>query len=191
VAGVALVALVATGGACAGGSGSGSGSAPSARLPNGSTKAMAHAFDAKLKPLGWRIQRSELEHQELDPKHPAPGRRHLAVYVRPTRTPTNTDYLKGLADVTRVFLPSLFERYADLASFDVCEEPTEAQDPSDEPKPVTQVLVTRAQSEAIDWGRATPADIAKGGFAHPNTVGLYVSEDLRHSSEWSAMVGNG
>jgi hypothetical protein len=149
---------------------------------------MAKAYDAKLKPLGWRIQRSAMEHVDIDPAHPTKGKQHLAVYVRPLGTPTHADYVKGLTAVTKLFLPALFDTYAELASFDVCQEPTEAQDPADEPKPVTQIVVTRAHAHSVDWAAATPADVVAAGEGHPNTIGIYASQELRESPEWRAIV---
>jgi hypothetical protein len=164
--------------------------APLAALPDGSTAAMAKRFDSALKPLGWRIQRSAFEHVDIDPAHPTTGKQHLAVYVRPLGTPSYADYVNGLSAVTKLFVPALFDQYADLASFDVCEEPTEAQDPADEPKPVTQIVVTRANAHAVAWATATPAEVVAAGTDHPNKIGLYASADLRASPEWGAIVAH-
>jgi hypothetical protein len=162
--------------------------APPAALPPDGTAAMARAFDGPLRKLGWRVQRSELEHQDVDPG-PAdpPGRRHLALYVRPLGQPDNADYIRGLASVAKLFVPSLFARHSELLSFDVCLEPTAAVDPSDEPKPVTQVFVSREQLPRLDWARAGPADMVAGAARHPNALGLFVAEGLRASPEWAAI----
>jgi hypothetical protein len=154
--------------------------------PPVNTAQAAKLFDGRLRPLGWRVQRAELADQQYT-STTVPGRHHLAVYVRPVGTPTNADYVEGLADVTKVFVPLVFDRYPEILSFDVCEEPTEAIDPSDEPKPVTQVLIRRDQLPMVDWRKATPREVVAGSTGHPNAVGLYISPELRKSPEWIAV----
>lgn len=178
---LALLALALLGlPACGGGSGD-----EARPLPPNGTEAVAELFDDKLRPLGWEVQRASLEDNEIPT--PVPGKRHFAVYVRPTGTPTPSDYIEGLATVTKVFLPSVFEDYAELASFDVCLEPTAAEDPSEYPKAVTQVLLSREQSGKNDWAALTPADVIRAGRAHPNTLALTVSSTLGKTPEWAAI----
>lgn len=183
----AVLALAAT--ACAS-DGDGADPVPlaTAELPPSGTAPMAEAYDAALAPLGWRVQRSSLEEQNFEPGTSIPpGRRHLALYLRPTGTPTPQDYFDALATVTRLFVPRLFEDHKGLASFDVCLEPTEADVPSNYPKPLTQVLVTRRQATLLDWARATPADVVAGADRHPNVLTLYVSDELKKSPEWASL----
>lgn len=159
-----------------------------ADLPPGSTAGMAATWNARLAPLGWKVQRSSLEEQLLDPNRPIPpGHRHLALYLRPTGQPTPQDYIDSLATVTKLFVPTLFQSHARLASFDVCLEVAEAVDRSDYPEALTQVVVSRAQADAMDWAALTPADVVAGAERHPNALGLYASEKLQRSPEWSAL----
>jgi hypothetical protein len=160
----------------------------SADLPPSGTSEMAKAYDAKLAPLGWRVQRSSLEEQHFDTSTSIPpGRRHLAVYLRPIGEPTTQDYIDALARVTRVFVPSVFEDHAGLASFDVCLEPTEARDPSNYPKPLTQVLVVRRQAAQFDWASARAVDVVAGSKKQPPVFALHVDDLLRKTPEWGAI----
>ncbi|MDQ1445241.1 MAG: hypothetical protein QOI20_1705 [Acidimicrobiaceae bacterium] len=159
--------------------------APGALPPDG-TAAMAQAYDDALRPLGWRVQRSEVEHRDTPPDFP-PGDRHLSLYLRPTGRPTPADYVAGLASVPKLFLPDLFTRYASLLSFDVCLEPTAADAPEDEPRPVAQVLVQRDEALAFDWQSATPAAIVRRGLGRPNAFALTVAAELRQTPAWKAV----
>lgn len=163
-------------------------SSRSADLPPSSTAGMAAAWNARLAPLGWEVQRSSLEEQLLDPNRPIPpGHRHLALYLRPTGEPTPQDYIDSLATVTKLFVPALFEAHARLASFDVCLEVAEAVDRSDYPEALTQVVVSRAQAGARSWADLTPADVVAGAERQPNALGLYASDKLQRSPEWTAL----
>lgn len=77
--------------------------------------------------------------------------RHYALYVEPVGDRTPEEYVYGLVDLTRVVAPELFERYPELESFDICQEPTADDDDRPEPPATTQVELTRAQVEATDW----------------------------------------
>lgn len=117
-------------------------------LPPASRKHLTQVFAAKLRPFGLRITRAALVNpkQERDPSGT-----HLAVYVEPTGEYSVDEYLDGIVDVTKVFLPYVFNRWKDLKSFDVCQEPRPAVDPRKVPAPETQVYVTRAGSKLVDW----------------------------------------
>lgn len=173
--------------ACAGSDGETEPAAPKPDLPPDGTGPIAALYDERLKPLGWRVQRSSLE-ERAQPQPKPPGKRHLAVYLRPTGTPTPNDYLDGLATVTKAFLPSVFDEYPGLQSFDVCLEPTEAEDPSGYPTTLTQVLVNRPQVRAVDWAEADAAEVVASGIVrHPNTLVLLVAPSLRATPEWAAL----
>ncbi|HZQ27747.1 MAG TPA: hypothetical protein VFA94_08610 [Acidimicrobiales bacterium] len=177
VVGVAVVSLAA---AC-------TSSEKRADVPADGAAAMIKVYGPQLQALGWTVQRSEVQHNDV-PGVAAPGKRHLAVYVRPVGKKTPAEYIDGLATVSRVFLPDVFSRWPGLESFDVCEEPSVEDDPADEPKPVTQILVTRKQAATVDWPNARPVDVVKAGTGHPNTIVLYASPELSSTREWSRAI---
>ena len=115
--------------------------------------------------------------------------RHLALYVEPV-DPDRTleQYLDGIRSVTAVFA-DVFERWPELETYDVCQEPPDPDgSQEDEPLPVTQVELTRAQSEAIDWDTVTVADLVRGSFATPRQLTLRVSAELATDPVYSAIA---
>ena len=178
-----VLALGLVAGAC--GSDRGGGSASPTTVAPGDrygTAAMADRYDEVLEPLGWRVQRSALVERAV--KGAPKGRHHVALYLRPVGEPTPAAYVDGLASVTKVFVPAVFDD-GEVHSFDVCLEPTAAQDPSKEPRPLTQVLLSREQAASVDWVKADAAEVVAAGLLrHPNTLVLYVADSLKTTEEW-------
>jgi hypothetical protein len=126
-------------------------------LPPTSRAALARLFDAKLAPLGLRTTRAALQ-SSTTYRYSSNGR-HLAIYVEPTGTYSNAQYVENIVSVARIFLPMVFDRWKDLRSFDVCQEPPQAVDATPEPAPFTQVLVNRRGTHEVSWKHAQLADL--------------------------------
>jgi hypothetical protein len=143
---VGAVLLVLTVGACGGGD------ADDAGLPPRSKAAISAPFEDELADMGLRITRAAL----VDPETGLPARdaTHLAVYVEPTGSYSLDDFADGVVTVSRVFLPSAFERWPGLTSFDVCQEPVPGVDDSPQPAPKTQIAVSRTEADEFDWAGA-------------------------------------
>ena len=62
----------------------------------------------------------------------------------------------------QAFLPEVFERWDELRTFDVCQEPLPGEDDRKEPPPVTQLFGTRAEAADVDWQTVTLAELAHG-----------------------------
>jgi len=108
----------------------------------------------------------------------SPTGQHLALYVEPIGDRTTEEYIDGILDVALVF-SDIYDRWPGLASYDVCQEPLDpdgTQGP--EPLPVTQIELTRAESDAIDWDKATVASLIEGARADPPELVLRLSNDL-------------
>ena len=92
-------------------------------LPPAGRDALARMFDADVHALGLRITRAALR----DPYNydRSPTGTHLAVYVAPIARGKvdGAVYVRRIMKVARAFLPSVFRRWSDLESFDVCQEP--------------------------------------------------------------------
>lgn len=163
-------------------------------LPPSARKDLAAIFDKKVKKFGLRVTRAALVNrmQERDPLGT-----HLAIYVEPTGDYTPQEYIDGTVDVTRVFLPYVFHRWKKLRSFDVCQEPRPAADPTPVPAPETQVYATRAGAKLVDWktvdaatmiqtseteAAATPAD---GDIR----FSVFVAEHLQNTPAYQAVTG--
>ena len=62
----------------------------------------------------------------------------------------------------------IYDRWPGLETYDVCQEPTDpngTQGP--EPLPVTQIELTRAQSDAIDWDTVTAEELVRASRVDP------------------------
>lgn len=164
------------------GCGAGSSDDRTASAPGSVVDEFAARFDAKLSPLGFRIGRAGFTSDVSSDDYTADGQ-HLAVYVIPLRPLTDEQYVDGVAEVARVFLPTVFEDYPRLATFDVCEEPRVDQD--EEPPPRTQIVLNREQAGRVDWASVSTAELVVGSRATPNTVNLFVDDALRRSSAWA------
>lgn len=163
-------------------------------LPPSARKDLAAIFNPKVKPLGLRVTRAAL----VDPKQERdPHGTHLAIYVEPTGGYSVHDYLDGTVDVSKVFLPYVFNRWKGLKSFDVCQEPRPAVDPRPVPAPETQVYATRAGSKLVDWKTVdvatmirTSQDAAeKAGTNGDVTFSLFVAKDLQVTPEYQQVAG--
>jgi hypothetical protein len=153
--------------------------APHRRLPPADRDAIAAIFDPLLAPLGLVTTRAVL--QRTDTYEPDPEGRHLAVYVEPTGSYTDAQFVESFATVARVYLPKVFNRWKGLRSFDVCQEPIPGVDDREAPPPVTQLLVNRRTSKDIDWADATLADMLELARANEDESGaftLFVAEAL-------------
>ncbi|MEX1007100.1 MAG: hypothetical protein WD271_04570 [Acidimicrobiia bacterium] len=129
-------------------------------FPPSSRKELVKIFAPKIAPLGLHITRAAL----VDSKNRrSTTGTHLAVYVEPDGEYSPAEYLNGIATVSRVFLPFVFDRWPGLRSFDVCQEPLPERDKRSEPPPETQVFVLRRGVDAVDWEHVDLAELLARG----------------------------
>ena len=163
-------------------------------LPPSARKALAAIFDPKVKRFGLRVTRAALVNPEQ--RRDAHGT-HLAIYVEPIGDHTPEDYLDGTVDVTKVFVPYVFERWTRLKSFDVCQEPRAAVDPRPVPTPETQVFASRAGMSLVDWKtvdvatmiRASQTEAAAAGTTRPVRFSLFVAKHLQNTPAYQQAAG--
>lgn len=118
---------------------------------------------------------------------PSASGAHLALYVEPIGPRTVSQYLDGIRGVAVVFA-DVFERWPGLESYDVCQEPG-GEDPSgEEPLPVTQIELTKAEAAAIDWDTASVVDLVRASLADPPGLTLRVSSGLANDPAYLAIV---
>jgi hypothetical protein len=163
-------------------------------FPPSARKDLVAIFDKKVKPFGLRVTRAALVNpkQRRDPKGT-----HLAIYVEPTGEYTPQDYIDGTVDVSKVFLPYVFNRWKSLKSFDVCQEPRPAVDDRPEPAPETQVYATRAGSKLVDWKtvdvatmiRTSAGQAAATGVNEDVPFSLYVTQHLENTPAYQEVAG--
>jgi hypothetical protein len=165
-----------------------------ATLPPASRKELVAIFGPKVKRFGLRVTRAALVNpqEKRDPEGT-----HLAIYVEPTGDYTPQDYIDGTVDVSRAFLPYVFEQWKGLKSFDVCQEPRPAVDPRPVPAPETQVYATRAGSKLVDWRTVdvatmlerSRAEAAAAGAQRPVRFSLYVTKHLQNTPAYQQVAG--
>ena len=120
--------------------------------------------------------------------YPSDTGTHLALYVEPIDDRTAPQYIEGIRSVAVVF-SDVFDRWPGLATYDVCQEPVGAEaTPGDEPLPVTQIELTKAQSDAIDWDTVTVVELVGGSLAEPPRLALRVSSSLAEDPAYQAIV---
>ena len=119
----------------------------------------------------------------------SPEGRHLALYVEPIDADrTMQEYYDGILDVALVF-SDIYDRWPSLQSYDVCQEPPDPQgNQVEEPLPVTQIELSRAESDAIDWDNVTVEDLVRGSRADPPALGLRVSSEMAAFPAYAALV---
>ena len=165
----------------------GSDRATAGQFPPGDVEELRPLFEDELAELGLRLTRGSLVDSETDYDRSDDGT-HLAVYVEPTSDAyDDADYIHGLHRVTAVFAPTVFDRWAGLRSFDVCQEPPPGVDDRDEPTPLTQINLTRAQSDAIDWAKADTATIVAASLDQPDGEKIVrrLDLDLARDPAWT------
>ena len=120
----------------------------------------------------------------------SPEGTHLALYVEPIDDRSMDEYIDGILDVAVVF-SDIYDRWPGLETYDVCQEPTDpdgTQGP--EPLPVTQIELTRAESDAIDWDSVTVEDLVQGARADPPLLALRVSSEMAEEPAYQDLVGD-
>jgi hypothetical protein len=164
-------------------------------LPPSARKDLVAIFEKRVAPFGLRVTRASLvnPYGKRDPTGT-----HLAMYVEPTGAYTPDQYLAGTVTVTRVFLPYVFQRWKDLKSFDVCQEPRPAVDDRAVPTPETQVFATRAGAKLVDWPTANLATMIEtsqteatdaGTHQRPVRFSLFVTKHLQNVPTYQAAAG--
>lgn len=153
--------------------GSTSGDGAGSRLPPSGRRALTALFREELEPFGLRITRAVL--QSLETYERDPRGTHLALYVEPiSDSYTDAQYIENFTELTRTFVPDVFERWSGLESFDICQEPL--GDDRESPPPVTQIFVHRdALDRVARWRSASLVDLLAASPSVPRTsAGYYV-----------------
>ena len=183
------VALVLLAAACASfvvACGDDSGEAEPTPRPENDFEALAEIFDPIVEPMGLKLTRGSLVDLEGTYDEADDGN-HLALYVEPTGDDyTTADYVDGIAELTNELTPMIFEQYTAIDSYDVCQEPPPDEDTQEAPPPVTQVFITRTQSDAIDFPVTLEQMRAFVAETPPGIDTLNVDAEIADSSEWKA-----
>lgn len=156
---------------------------PGEGLPPRTDAALAALYGPLLAPLGLEYTRGGVNLYE-------DGRSHLAVYVAPTSADAASpqDQLDRIIPLVQALRPALFDRFADLDSFDICQEPFQQGGREEAfPPPASLLLMTRGPFLAVDWDTATLADVMAAVAADPSGH-FEVDPAIERLPEWEAAV---
>ncbi|MEJ5255459.1 MAG: hypothetical protein WHS89_08935 [Acidimicrobiales bacterium] len=158
-------------------------------LPPNDLAALRHIYEPALANLGLRLTRGQLIDLGNGSYTPSNTGTHLALYVEPIAEYSDDQYAQGLWDLTALITPDVFARWADLRSYDICQEPLPSVDDNPEPFPVTQVNITREAAATIDWENGSLGDLVRAARANKD-LKLVVSRAVRQSAAYKAAVGS-
>ena len=140
-------------------------------------------FDPIVQPYGFRVTRGSLV--DLASYQASPDGRHLAVYVAPLSDFTPDEHAEAFVTLARIFLPSVFERWSGLESFDICQEPHLW--PEGQPPAVTLFDIDRDSAEEIDWDTVTLGELIDLSEDHPH-VRVIANADVAASAPWREAI---
>jgi hypothetical protein len=161
---------------------------PAQSLPPNDVGSLRELYDPILAPLGLRLTRGALIDLSGGGYEPSNDGRHLALYAEPIAPDYSpTQYLDGFWQVSATVTPDVFARWSELESYDICLEPVDSVDDSDEPFPVTQVNLTREAASRIDWQGGELIDLITAGRTDPD-VRVVVSRDIRSTPEYQTVL---
>ena len=93
------------------------------QLPPNDVGSLRELYDPALAKLGVRMTRAELIDITDSRYVPSNDGRHLAMYVEPIADYTDEQYVNGFWTVSALITPDVFERWPELESYDICQEP--------------------------------------------------------------------
>ncbi len=102
---------------------------------------------------------------------------HLALYVAPIGDRTDDEYVDGIVELARLFLPDVFDRWPGLETFDVCQELPEDEE-TGYVSTVTQIDIGRSAAADLDWDTVELADLVRASEVD-ETFALRVMGDLQ------------
>ncbi len=105
---------------------------------------LAVALSAVLEPDGLVLTRGPLIDRADGQYEISATGTHLALYVQPPIGFTDEQYIAGLRTLTMASADLVFSTWPAVDSFDICQEPPQAEDDREEPAVYTQVDMTRA-----------------------------------------------
>lgn len=149
---------------------------PAGRYPPSAYRMLKEIFDPKLAALGLTLTRASLIDRSTATYAPSTTGTHLALYVEPKVFEgwTTDDYVSAIAPTVAATAPFAFGEWAALQSFDICQEPTTADEPGKDPPIVTQFELSRADSARIDWPMADLTALLTAAARSPETARLLV-----------------
>ncbi len=159
---------------------------PNQTLPPNDVGSLRRLYDPALAALGLRLTRGALIDRSNGGYEPSDRGTHLALYVEPLDDSfTLADYVEGLWTVAALVTPDVFARWADVETYDICQEPPPGVDDADEPLPYTQINLSRVVSDSIDWESGSLPDLLAVARTSAD-FDLVVAKEVRETPEYRA-----
>lgn len=158
---------------------------PQQQLPPNDVGSLRALYDPALAKLGVRLTRAELIDVTDSRYEPSNEGRHLALYVEPVADYSDDQYVNGFWTVSALMTPDVFARWPQLESYDLCQEPLPAVDNSPEPFPVTQINISRAAADTIDWKDGDLVDLLTVSRTNPD-LRIVVNRAIRQNPAYAA-----
>jgi hypothetical protein len=155
-------------------------------LPGHTTEAVVALFSDVVEPLGFRVTRGSLV--DLTAYRSSPEGRHLAVYVAPLEEFNPGEHAEAFMPLVRLFVPMVFERWAGLESFDICQEP-HSWPGGGTPPAVTLFDIDRATADGIDWETVTLGDLIDLADGHDH-LRVTADAEVATSDPWRLASGD-
>jgi hypothetical protein len=154
-------------------------------MPPQDLSSIRRVYDEALATMGLTLTRGALIDLEGGRYEPSPNGRHLALYVEPIEGRTIEEYADAAWTLSALITPDVFARWSGLESYDICQEPLPAVDPSPEPPPVTQLNLTRAAAAGVDWDNGNLATLLAAARTNDD-LRMYVNREIRETPVYQA-----
>jgi len=177
-AAMAFVAVAAS--SCSGGT---TETAEPELLPPHERDDLAALFDPMVAPFGYAVTRASLIERSTYSVDPDGG--HLALYLAPTTDISTDQFAEDFVGLVQVFLPLVFERWPNLISFDVCQEPFGSTDET--PPSLTVIDLTRDAAAGVGWEELDLAGII--ALNERPGISVFARTSIRDSATWREAAG--
>ena len=154
-----------------------------ALLPPHERDDLAALFDPLVEPLGYQVTRASLIDRSTYQVDAEGG--HLALYVAPLTDISTDQFAASFPSLVAVFLPFVFDRWPELHSFDVCQEPFNST--AETPPSLTIIDLTREAAATVEWGQLDLAGVID--LNQKQGISVWAQAQVRDSATWRAAAG--
>ena len=154
-------------------------------LPPAALESLAAIFDPIIEPFGYRVGRAALIDRATY-RETSDGT-HLALYLTPFVDKSAEDFVADFMPLATAFVPTVFDAWPGLVSFDVCQEPY-AWEGSTAPPGLTIFDIDRDAADQIDWESVDLAGLIAADAALDG-LDIHAQREIRETDAWSAASG--
>lgn len=158
------------------------------RYPPGTEPELAALIDPLVEDLGLQFTYGSLINRGDGSFDASPTGDHLAVYVEPVGEYTDDEFIENLWVLAARLTPMVFDAYAGLESWDICQEPRPADNPMPRPPPATQLDITRDAAATVDWAGGSLSDLIVAARTFDDDVTIRLEPDLQQVPAFAAAL---